>query len=123
MAAADPLIWTPTWRSAFLGRRPRGSALAAGEARVVRAHFPEADAGMRAALDGINLLDSAWIRGRRGTELDGHLAIADVHEVLRLLRTRTRCREHRSSRRSTIMVRPSHHFARRFELKGVDARR
>lgn len=120
VAAADPETWTPARRSAFTQVVDLvESALAAGETRVVRAHFPEAGAAARAALDEV-LLDSAWIEAERGTELDGHLAIADVHEVLRLLREHGA--ENAVIEAVDLMVRPTHHYAEAF-FSTVDARR
>lgn len=119
VAAADPSAWSAARRGAFTQVVDLiESALAAGETRVVRAHFPVAGAEARAALDGV-LLDSVWIEAERGTELDGHLAIADVHEVLRLLREHGA--ENAVIEAVDLMVRPTHHYAEAF-FSAVDAR-
>ena len=118
VGAADPSVWQPTRRRAFTQVIDLiESALAAEETRVVRAHFDQAGPDCRAALDEV-LLDSAWIEADHGTELDGHLAIDDVHEVLRLLR------EHAAEtaviEAVDLMVRPTHHYAEAF-FAGIDA--
>ena len=119
VAAADAALWTPGRREAFTQVIDLvESALAAGETRVVRAHFASAAPECRAALDAV-LLDSAWIEADHGTELDGHLAIADVHAVLRLLRTHGA--ESAVIEAVDLMVRPTHHYAEAF-FTGLDAR-
>lgn len=126
VGAADPSVWQPTRRQAFTQVIDLiESALAAEETRVVRAHFADADAGpeCRAALDAV-LLDSAWIEADHGTELDGHLAIADVHQVLRLLREFAAVTAVIEA--VDLMVRPTHHYAEAFfagvdRVAGVDA--
>ncbi|MCB1016353.1 MAG: ATP phosphoribosyltransferase [Acidimicrobiales bacterium] len=118
VATPDPAVWTPPRRQAFTQVIDLvESALAAGDTRVVRAHFADADDGCRAALDAV-LLDSAWIEADHGTELDGHLAVADVHEVLRLLRAHGA--QNAVVEAVDLMVRPTHHYASAF-FAAVDA--
>ena len=114
VASGDPAIWTAGRRQAFTQVIDLiESALAADETRVVRAHFADAPDGSaaRGALDAV-LLDSAWIVADHGTELDGHLAVADVHEVLRLLRAHGA--QNAVIEAVDLMVRPTHHYAEAF---------
>lgn len=114
VGAGDPAVWTPGRREAFTQVIDLiESALAADETRVVRAHFADAPEGapVRAALDSV-LLDHAWIEADHGTELDGHLAVTDVHEVLRLLRAYGA--ENAVIEAVDLMVRPTHHYAEAF---------
>jgi ATP phosphoribosyltransferase len=118
VGAADPSVWQATRRRAFTQVIDLiESALAAEETRVVRAHFAQPGSECRAAFDEV-LLDSAWIEADHGTELDGHLAIADVHEVLRLLRAHGA--ESAVIEAVDLMLRPSHHYAEAF-FAGIDA--